>query len=299
MNLESLHNYNILKNTPLSNYTNIRIGGKADYLLIAHSQNLLIEVFNYCLNHNIRFLPIGNGTNVFFSDDGFRGLVAIIKFDKVRKSSDTTLIAEAGAPLSKLNKTCVDSALTGFEFTSGIPGTVGGAIFGNAGAYGNSVGNYLTKAKILTPNGEVKFVDNSYFKFSYRDSELKRSNAIVLEAEFQFEKGDFNEIKRKVKEILEQRRMKLPNSNTLTAGSYFKNIKGEGGNLTPAAVYLDAIGSKQTSVGDAGIYQKHANIFVNKGHATAKDILKLENILKKRVLKEFGIKLEREVMYIE
>jgi UDP-N-acetylmuramate dehydrogenase len=299
MNLESLHNYNILKNISLSNYTSIRIGGKADHLLIAHNQNLFIEVFNYCLNHNIRFLPIGNGTNIFFSDNGFRGLVAIIKFDKIRKSSDTIVVAEAGVPLSKLNKICIDNSLTGFEFTAGIPGTVGGAIFGNTGAYEDSVGNYLTKAKILTANGEVKFVDNDYFEFAYRNSKLKNSRDIILEAEFQFKKGNPKEIKRKVKEILDQRRIKLPNSNTLTAGSYFKNIRDESGNLTAAAVYLDAVGSKRTSVGDAGIYQKHANIFINKGHATAKDILELENILKERVLKKFGIKLEREVIYIE
>ena len=138
-----------------------------------------------------------------------------------------------------------------------------------------------------------------FFRFSYRYSELKRTHDYILEAEFEFEKGEPLEIENKINEILKLRRQKLPPEDLPTAGSYFKNIKDKFGNATAAAKYLDAVGSKQTCVGDAAVFKGHANIFYNKGNATAADLLRLEDILKKRVFEQFGILLEREVMYIE
>ncbi len=293
------HKFHIRQSVALSEYTSIRVGGKATFLAEINDQAHLIELFQFCLRENIRLLTLGGGTNVFFPESGFDGLVAIIKFDKITVHADDRVTAEAGASLSALNRVCIDHALTGFEFSSGIPGTVGGAIYGNAGAYGNAVSDCFIAAKIITPDGEVQIVDNAFFNFSYRTSQLKKNQAILLQADFQLQKGEWAKIQKCVDEILAKRRKKLPPPEIATAGSYFKNILDEHGKKTAAAIYLDAVGSKQTSVGDAAVHPKHANIFYNRGHATAADLLRLEEILKQRVLEKFGIRLEREVMYIE
>ena len=299
MNISFPQKFHVRQNVALSEYTSIRVGGKAAFLAEINNQAHFVELVQFCLRENVRLLTLGGGTNVFFPESGFDGLVAIIRFAEITVHADDRVTAEAGALLAALNQVCIDHALTGFEFSSGIPGTVGGAIYGNAGAYGNAVGNCLVAAKILTPDGVVQTVDKAFFNFSYRTSHLKNYPAILLQADFQFRKGDSAKIQKQVDEILEKRRKKLPPSDIATAGSYFKNILDEHGKKTAAAVYLDAVGSKQTSVGDAAVHQKHANIFYNRGHATAADFLRLEEILKRRVLEKFGIHLEREVMYIE
>jgi len=289
----------IQQNVPLSHFTNIKIGGPADYLSVIKDQNIYIELFRFCREIGLPFLALGDGTNVFFPETGYHGIVAIIKFDSVGLISKNTIVAEAGTSLNKIRELCIETGLTGFEFASGIPGSIGGAIYGNAGAYGSNVGEILTRAKVLTPDGQIRFVKNDFFKFSYRHSDLKINPAIVLQAEFQLKKGDPAAIKSRCDEIINIRTKKLPPSDTLTAGSWFKNIKDEQGNSTAAAQYLEAVGSRQTSVGDAAVHIRHANIFYNKGKATATDMLKLEDILQKRVYKKFGIRLEREVMYLD
>ena len=292
-------NFNILTNVPLSEYTRIKIGGRADYLAAVSDQDDLIELYRFCQQHGIRVIVLGHGSNIFFSDNGFRGLAIVAKFDQIKIHSENVLSAKAGASLAALSKLCIQKRLTGLEFSSGIPGTVGGAVYGNAGAYGKAVGDCLSRAKILTTEGKVKWVDSEFFRFSYRYSELKINNAVVLEAEFIFQKGDPKVIIDKVNEILTLRCQKLPPDDLPTAGSYFKNIKDARNNPTPAAKYLDAIGSKEICVGGAAVYHGHANIIFNKGGATARDVLKLEDILTKRVFEKFGVKLEREVVYIE
>jgi UDP-N-acetylmuramate dehydrogenase len=292
-------NFDIQHNVPLAEFTNIRIGGPADYLCTVRDQNIFIELYRFCRKMNIPFLALGDGTNVFFPQSGFRGLVAIIKFDKMNVVAKNAVVAEAGATLDQIRELCIDKGLAGFEFASGIPGTLGGAIYGNAGAYGSNVGEILTRAKILTLDGKVQFVKNDFFKFTYRHSNLKVHPAFVLQAELQLSKDDSSSIKARCDEIINIRTNKLPPADTPTAGSWFKNIKDEFGNATAAAKYLDAVGSKQTSVGDAAVHMKHANIFYNKGNATANDMLKLQDILQERVYQKFGIRLEREVMYIQ
>jgi UDP-N-acetylmuramate dehydrogenase len=290
--------FDIQLNVPLTEFTNIKVGGPADYLSVVKDQNIYIELVRFCRTIGLPLLTLGDGTNVFFPESGYRGLVAIIKFDKVNIVTKNAVVAEAGATLDQIRELCIEKGLTGFEFASGIPGTIGGAIYGNAGAYGSNVGEILTRAKILTSDGKIKFVDHDFFKFTYRHSDLKVNPAIVLQAELQLQKGDPTEIKSRCDEIINIRTQKLPPSDIPTAGSWFKNLKDEHGNATAAAQYLDAIGSKETSVGDAAVHIKHANIFYNKGNATATDMLKLQEILQDKVEKEFGIRLEREVMYL-
>ena len=194
---------------------------------------------------------------------------------------------------------CIEDGLTGFEFASGIPGSIGGAVFGNAGAYGSNIGELLTRAKILTLDGEVKFVTRDFFQFAYRHSRLKAAPAFVLQVELQLMRGDAAAIKAKCDEIIKIRTEKLPPADTPTAGSWFKNIKNEQGRATAAAKYLEAVGSKQTRVGDAAVHSKHANIFYNKGKATSSDMLNLQDILAGRVYEKFGIQLQREVMFLK
>lgn len=290
--------FHIQQNVPLASFTNIRIGGPADYLSVIKDQDVYIELFRFCREIKMPFLSLGDGTNVFFPESGYRGIVAIIKFDSVGLMPENTIVAEAGASLNQIRELCIETGLAGFEFASGIPGSIGGAIYGNAGAYGSNVGEILTRAKVLTPNGRIRFVKKDFFKFSYRYSDLKINPAIVLQAEFQLKKGDPSTIRSRCEEIIGIRTKKLPPADTLTAGSWFKNIKDKQGNPIAAAQYLDAVGSRQMSVGDAEVHIKHANIFYNKGKATATDMLKLQDILQKKVYKKFGIRLEREVMYL-
>lgn len=291
--------FGVANNVPLKEFTTIGVGGPARYLARVEDSRLFVELYQFCRKNKIRFLPLGHGTNVFFADEGFNGLVAVVAFSGLEYDGASCITVEAGAALKTLNQACLAHSLTGCEFTSGIPGTVGGAIYGNAGAYGSAVADILTEAVIMEPDGTILHVDNDYFGFDYRYSRLKETGSVVLSATFRFSKGDPEKIKIRVDEILALRRSKLPSHTVPTAGSYFKNLVKPDGSREAAAIYLDRIGSKSISVGGAGVHEKHANIFYNKNRATAKDILKLEEILKDKVYREFGIRLEREVMYIE
>lgn len=292
-------NINVRADVPLAPFTNIDIGGPADYLVKVSDQDIFIQLIRFCREQRIPFIVLGDGTNVFFPDDGFRGMVISIEFDRICTLGKNAILAEAGASLSRLIQTCIENGLTGLEFASGIPGTVGGAVYGNAGAYGNDIGHILTRAKIVTPDGETRFVDKDYFAFRYRHSILKKQPAFVLQAEFQLDRGEPESIQKVCDDIIATRTAKLPPPDIKTAGSWFKNIKDQQGRATPAAKLLEAVGSKQLEIGDAAVHHKHANIFYNKAHATASDLLKLEDILRKRVIEKFNITLEREVMYIK
>jgi UDP-N-acetylmuramate dehydrogenase len=291
--------FTVEKNVPLARYSNIRIGGPAQYLAVISDQTLFIELYRFCREISLPFLAIGQGTNILFSDKGRAGMTAVINFDKLVTVAKNAVVAEAGATLEQVMDVCIENGLNGFEFASGIPGTIGGAVFGNAGAYGNSIGELITRARILTPEGKIQHVGRDFFKFAYRHSFLKEYPAMLLQVELQLEKGDTETIAARCREIMDKRRAKLPPDDTATAGSWFKNIKDEEGRATAAAVYLEAVGAKETSIGDAAVHPKHANIFYNKGRATAAEMLKLQEILQARVFEQFGVRLQREVIYIE
>ncbi len=291
--------YKIKKSVPLRTVTRIQIGGPADYFVEINDQQQLLEILSFSRKQNLPLKIMGGGTNVFFADDGFRGMVCVLKFDRYKFVSPEIIRVEAGVELSSVVAICRERGLEGFEFAAGIPGTVGGAIYGNAGAYGKSIGECLARGKILTPTGEIRWEEPEYFGFAYRHSRLKETDDILLEAELKVEPGDPAVISEKIDQILEMRRKKLPGVDVATAGSYFKNLKDEAGNPIPAAKYLEAIGSKNICVGDAAVFEKHANIIINKGNANARDVLELEKILRTRVFEKFGTNLEREVIYVK
>lgn len=282
---------------PLEAHTSLRVGGPAAVFAEVFSPEALAAIHRVCREFGLPFLPLAGGTNVFFAQAGWLGCVARIRFDAIRSGPGNTLVVEAGATLEQVTHFCIGAGLSGFEFASGIPGSLGGALYGNAGAYGHSIGEILRSARILTPEGIVETVPQDFFRFAYRRSFLSEYPAVVLEAELALVPGDPAAIRRTCEEILEIRSRKLPPPDTPTAGSWFKNVEGDDGRRTPAAIYLDAVGSKETRVGDAAVHPKHANVFYNAGRATADDFLALEELLRSRVLDRFGIRLEREVRY--
>lgn len=282
---------------PLEQHTSLRVGGPAAVFLDVFSHRAVETAHQLCRALGMPFLPLAGGTNVFFGQAGWPGCVARIRFDAVRRGAGGTVVAEAGATVAQLTHFCIEAGLSGFEFASGIPGSIGGAVYGNAGAYGHSIGEILRSARILTPEGTVEAVPGDFFRFAYRRSLLCEYPAVVLEVELALVPGDRGAIQRACEQILEIRGWKLPPPETPTAGSWFKNVETDEGRRIPAAIYLDAVGSKETRVGDAAVHPKHANIFYNAGRARADDFLALEEILRGRVLERFGIRLEREVRY--
>ena len=291
--------FETIEGAPLSEYTTLKVGGRAERLVPVRDQREFLDLLGVCRRRGVRFFPLGGGSNVFFSDKGFRGVIALIRFSRLKLEAGGRVRAEAGISLERITRLCLRHSLTGFEFATGIPGTLGGAIYGNAGAYGRAIGDILVRARIAAGDGRVREVGRDYFGFAYRHSRLKEEPAFVLDADLQLAPGDLESIRGRVREIADLRRVKLPPWSTPTAGSYFKNIKDETGSATAAAIYLEAVESKKASVGDAAVHPKHANIFYNKGRATAADILALEELLRSRVWRRFGICLEREVIYVE
>ena len=277
----------------LAPYTTFKIGGPADVFFRAKKIEDLVNAVLMASELKIPYFILGGGSNILISDEGFKGLVIRNECRKVDVVGNK-IVCQSGAWLDDLVSTAGDNSLTGLEFCAGIPGTVGGAVYGNAGAYGKSIGEFLKEAVILTADGKIEIVDQNYFGFDYRYSHLKRKKDILLSAEFELKKGDNKKIKKEMQRILAERKKKLPNKEG-SAGCFFKNVKSE--NLS-AGFLLDRIGAKQLNVGEAAVFSKHANIIINRGNAKAKDVKKLARILKDRVKDKFGIGLQQEVIYI-
>jgi len=243
------------------------------------------------------FFPFGGGTNLLVSDSGYEGLVIKIEVKGLRTLGDDLIESGAGENLSDLVQFSVDNSLSGLEFAAGIAGTVGGAIYGNAGAYGGDIGTVVSELTLIDKVGEIKTVGPEYAGFGYRDSYLKESGDIVAMARFTLKVGDAGIIKNKVDEIISVRQEKLPNDEP-SAGCFFKNIPDPGqkhGKLA-AGKLLEEIGAKDVTVGGAAVSAKHANIIINTGSATSKEIAQLADKLKEKVYKKHGIMLDDEVI---
>lgn len=283
----------------LQGYSSFRIGGDADYFFEATSLQELRASIWLAREHSFPHYIIGGGNNLLFDDKGFRGLI-------IKNSVEGVMLGEkkgeievfSGAPLSDLIRFSMEEGLSGFEFLAGIPGTVGGAVFSNAGAFNQNIGNFLEKALILDEKGEQVKVERKYFRFDYRLSCLKENNDILLKAVFRLKKGKKEKIKAQIKEYLAKRERKHPPWETPCAGSYFKNPVLRNGKRTPAAFFLEKIGAKNLKVGEAAVYSGHANFIINQGRASSSDVLCLAEELKKRVKDKFGIELEEEVIFV-
>lgn len=292
----------VQKNVPLKNLVTFKLGGPAEFFYAAETSDDLAAAVAYAKKQGMPLFILGGGSNLVVSDAGLDGLVIhnkckdINHIDPVKRQ----IRLASGYDFETLVNLAQENGLTGIESFAGIPGSLGGAIYGNAGAYGKCIADVLIDAQLLCPDGTVQTVDNAFFKFDYRTSRLKSDPYIVLSARFQLEAGDKKEIRAKMDDIVEQRHSKHPPYEVGCAGSFFKNLPplpGEDRRRAAGSV-LEQVGAKNMSYGGASVFQKHANFIINTGNATAEDVKQLAGMLKQKVLHDFGIELCEEVLYV-
>ncbi|MFB0564657.1 MAG: UDP-N-acetylmuramate dehydrogenase [Candidatus Aminicenantaceae bacterium] len=282
----------------LSRYSNFRIGGKADYFFEANSIAEIKSSISAANSCRIPCYLVGGGYNILFDDDGFRGLIIRNKVKGIMIREQEGVEVLSGTSLDALLQFLTEKSLTGLEFLAGIPGTVGGAVFGNAGAFDQCIGDFLKEAFLLDEKGNDQRVERDYFKFSYRQSNLRKRHRVLLKAFFQLRKGDKKKIEKKIGENLRIRKEKHPSEDTACAGSYFKNPVLSDSKKVAAGFLLDKVGAKNIQIGRAAVHPDHANFIINLDKASARDVLSLAQELKERVKEKFGIELEEEVVFL-
>jgi len=285
------------ENVPLSAMSSFGIGGPADLFFEARTVDEIEKAVALAAAEKYPFYVIGGGNNLLFADAGYRGLILRNRLDGVAREGHRLRVL-SGTGLPCVLREALASGLSGLEFLAGIPGTVGGAVYGNAGAYGWSIGDILESADLFFPSGERRTVPRQALGFGYRDSALKRGGGIVLSTVLMCSPGDSRESEARIREILEKRRAKHPPLGTACAGSYFKNSCGASGARIAAGKLLEEAGARGRSVGDAAVSDVHCNFIVNRGNARAEDVLRLAGELKDLVFRAFGIRLEEEVVYL-
>ena len=289
---------NLEFNKSLSTLSSYRTGGNARYFVSAVEAGEIVRATRAAKKLGIPFFVMGGGSNLLISDAGFNGLVIKVDVSGFKLIDNFTIECGAGEELMALVEFSCEHGLTGLEFAAGIWGSVGGAIYGNAGAFGGEIGQMMTKALIVDSEGTLREIEPSYCRFAYRDSFLKTTHEVVVTAQFRLTPADSTAVRQKIRDILAQRETKHPSE--LTAGCFFKNIPDERepyGKL-PAGRLLEKAGAKELSVGGAKVFERHANIIVNTGNATSQDIRRLADIMKQRVKEQFGIELQEEVQQL-
>ncbi len=284
------------KNVLLKNYTTFKIGGRAKYFLKAKTKEELIKAIKIAEQKKLPFFILGKGSNLLVSDKGFNGLVIKIETRDYKLETDK-IYAQAGIELAQIVDFVAKKSLTGLEWAKGIPGTIGGAIFGNAAAFKNSIGNFIEEVECLeiepslkVQPPKIRIFNNKDCEFNFKDSIFKKNkNLIILACIIQLKKGDKKEIKKKMKYFLNYRKRSQP-LKFPSAGCVFKNPL-----RIPTAELIDKSGLKGRKIGRAMISKKHANFIINLGGAEAKDVLKLINLIKKEVKEKFRIELEEEI----
>ena len=282
----------VLTEEPMKGHTTFRIGGPAD-IYIEPDYASIIPLVQYLKEQDVPFMVIGNGSNLLVSDEGIDGVVISLgkNSDGITISGDT-MVVEAGAMLSTVANAAADAGLTGLEFASGIPGSIGGAVYMNAGAYGGEIKDVIESVLVLTENLEKKVMTAEDLHMSYRHSSLMEEGGYVLSAVLKLSKGDKEEIKAKIADIREQSIAKQP-LNFPSAGSTFKRPEGYF-----AGKLIDDAGLRGYSVGGAQVSEKHCGFVVNKGDAKAADVLKLMKDVDSKVFEMFGVHLSPEVRII-
>ncbi len=281
-----------VENELLSNHTTFKIGGPAKYFFTPKSHEEIVKIIEICKNHSIKHMIIGNGSNVLFSDEGFDGaIIQIFGGCNAIETLDDGLYAKAGALLSKIAAVARDNSMTGMEFAAGIPGTLGGAIVMNAGAYGGEMKDIVEYVDLLTPEGKVERLSCDSMKFGYRSS-IVTEDMIVLGAKLRLEMGEKDLIQSRMDELKEARTSKQP-LDMPSAGSTFKRPEGYF-----AAKLIDDSGLRGFKYGGAMVSEKHCGFVVNYDKATCKDVLGLIERVQKVVEEKFGVRLEPEVKII-
>ena len=295
--LERLREKNIeyVKGLSLSTLSSFKVGGRAECVVYPKNETEISKTVALAKQNNIRYEVIGNSSNVFFSDNGYNGIIICTKKMTSVFTDKDTITAQCGTRLSTLAVSARDLSLTGLEFAHGIPGTVGGAIAMNAGAFGGEMSDIVVSSLALdVKSGEYIYLEKEQHNFGYRKSiYTENKDLICVLVNMQLEMGNKCTIDTKMKQNATTRREKQP-LDMPNCGSYFKRPEGY-----IAAKLIDDLGLKGLSVGGAMVSQKHAGFIVNTGNATANDILTLEDLIKKKVIEHYGITLEREVKYVE
>jgi len=278
---------------PMKDHTYFRIGGPASLIVDIKNQEELVEVMRLLNQEDAMFFVMGNGSNLLVADQGFPGVILKISQHYVGIEIEGKQVrAQAGVLLSTLAKAILDESLAGFEFASGIPGTVGGGITMNAGAYDGEMKDWVSQVKVLTQDLEVLTLTNEQMNFAYRNSDVKRKDYIVLEASFDLEAGKMEDIIAKTKDFTERRTSKQPLALP-SAGSMFKRPVGY-----YAGKLIDDSGLRGARIGDAQVSEKHCGFVVNRGQATCQDVQLLIQMVQKVVMDKYGVMLETEVKYL-
>ena len=294
--IEQLKQMNIGKletNVLLSKYTTYKVGGKAKVLAYPKNIEKLITLLKWAKTNNISYKMLGNGSNLIFSDADYNGiLIKLTEFDDI-EIFDNKIRVGAGYSLMKLSRIALKNSLTGLEFAAGIPGTVGGAVFMNAGAYKSDMGYIVKMIKVLTPDFRIVTLENKELAFHYRTSFLKtHPNYICLEATIKLEKGKKEAIEEIMKSRLQRRKEAQPLEYP-SAGSVFRNPPGMfSGEL------IENCGLKGKKIGGAQVSEKHANFIINTGNATANDVKELIDYVKKEVEKKYHVSLTTEQEFV-
>ena len=282
----------IIYNEPMKNHTSFKIGGVADKFLIVNSKEELKQALEYAKEEKIEVTIIGNGSNLLVKDNGIRGLVIKINIQKLKiekKEDYVEIEVGSGYKMMSLAIKLKNEEIAGFEELSGIPGSVGGAVFMNAGAYGKEMKDIVISTKCMDKNGNVFELSNEEQSFSYRSSIFNKNDYIILETKMKLQYGKKEDINKKMNEYKEKRKEKQP-IDFPSAGSSFKRKEG-----IITAKLIDDLGLKGFKIGGAKVSEKHAGFIINDGNATAKDVLDMIEYIKKKVYEKYKIHIEEEI----
>ena len=277
----------------MSKHTSFRVGGPAKVFLTVRSEEILRNLFFHIKKYHLPYFVLGNGSNLLVSDDGYDGVMLYLgeEFSEV-EVTETMIRAKAGALLGKVARIAMEEALSGLEFAAGIPGSLGGGVVMNAGAYGGELSQVVTKVRAMNPDGEVVELQKEELKLGYRTSIFKTQPFVILEVWMELQKGDKEEIQAKIKEYTKARVEKQPLEYP-SAGSTFKRPEG----YFAGKLIMDA-GLRGYRVGDAQVSEKHCGFVINRGNATAGEIKTLMSDVAAKVKEEFGVDLEAEVILL-
>ncbi len=283
----------VRENEPLSAYTSFKIGGAADWLVTISDQDTAAAVLRFCTQEKLPLFILGNGSNLLVSDRGVEGVVMRLDCGKEGLTvQGTQVTAQAAVPLSRLCRFACEKGLSGLEFAYGIPGTVGGGTYMNAGAYGGQLSDVISRVTVLTQTGEVRELSAEVLDFDYRHSVFMEQPLLIWSVTLTLQKGDPAEIRKTMEQHLCCRREKQPLEYP-SGGSFFKRPAGHF-----AGALIEQCGLKGATVGGAQISEKHAGFLINRSGATCEDVLELCRRVQQTVQGRFGVMLEREVQFI-
>lgn len=289
----------VQRDVALAPFTSFGIGGPAKFFFVAHIPTDIVRAVKAARDEVMKFFILGGGSNILFDDRGYEGLIIKDECNKFTVLPDG-MSAQSGAVVDKMVDAALEAGFEGIEYAAGIRGTIGGAVYGNAGAFGHAINEILKRAVLYTHENKIAIVDNDHFRFAYRKSSLSESGDVVLSVQLQLKSGD----PAKLAEIINERRQFRNDRHPVglgSAGSVFKNLRTleDPTNVTPAGKILEAAGVRGMRIGDAAVFEKHCNIVVNLGHSTSNDVKTLVAQMESAAKAKFGVDLKREILYID